>query len=176
MVAALGMVAACSGNVAASGDAGTDSPASGVSPGPGAIVYTAAQVRDAEDACSQSHGPADVYTTTDGLKARLVGAWWPCAADGGEDFCFPGEAVDIAADNTWRLLVTDGSGGLAGAQGLHAQGTYGLPNEAGFACGSTCEVGVSPLSGGLSECSVAFETSPRRMLVGGVTWFVAIGP
>ncbi len=115
-------------------------------------------------------------TTTDGLKARLVGAWWPCAADGGESFCFPGEPVDITADNTWRLLVSDGSGGLAGAQGLQAEGTYGLPNEAGFACGSSCDVGVSPLSGGLSECSVGFETSPRRMLVGGVEWFVAIGP
>jgi hypothetical protein len=173
MMAALGMVAACSGNgvnVGSSGDAGTNSP------GPGAAVFTAAQVRDAEDACSRSHGPADVYTTIDGLKARLVGAWWPCAADGGENFCFPGEPVDITADNTWRLLVSDGSGGLTGAQGLQAEGTYGLPNEAGFVCGSSCDVGVSASSGGLSECGVGFETSPRRMLVGGVDWFVAIGP
>ena len=104
------------------------------------------------------------------------GAWWPCAADGGESFCFPGEPVDITADNTWRLLVSDGTGGLAGAQGLQAEGTYGLPNEAGFACGSSCDVGVSPLSGGLFGMQCWVRDVASAMLVGGVEWFVAIGP
>jgi hypothetical protein len=179
MMVALGMVAACSGStldVGSSDDAGAASDASAAATPSSSVVYTIAQVSAAEDACTQAHGPADVYTTIDGLRERLVGAWWPCAADGGEYFCFPGEPLDITADGTWRLLVSDGSGGLVGAQGLQAEGTYGLPNEAGFVCGSVCDVGVSPLSGGLSECSVGFETSPRRMLVGGVAWFVAIGP
>jgi hypothetical protein len=164
---AICLLLACSGHTI---DVGTNvtSSSSGTS-------FSAAQVQAAQAACNAAHGPADGYSTADGMQSHLVGAWFLCSANGGVAATSLSGAY--SPSGAWNALVPDGSGGLVAGQGLQETGTYSVVqlDDASATCDpATCLVQYSGGDGALEQYSVAFETSPRRLLIGEQWWYVAL--
>ncbi|HEY8038520.1 MAG TPA: hypothetical protein VIF15_01950 [Polyangiaceae bacterium] len=146
-------------------------------------TFTAAQVSAARSNCSLPHGPIDGYVTPDELRAHVAGAWLLCGTTQFEDL-----SGIFTADGNWNALVADGKGGLLEGQGVTNQASFQviLLDDAGTTCAPVLDSSSTPggcildfrtAAGGISQFSVSFETSPRRMLVGsGTDWYVALQP
>jgi hypothetical protein len=161
------LLLACSGQKI---DVGTNAPTSS-----SGTSFSPAQVQAAQAACSAAHGPIDEYSTADGMRSRLVGAWFLCSANGGVAATSLSGVYSPSGD--WNALGPDGSGGLVAGQGLTETGTYSVVklDDASATCDpASCLVQYSGSDGALEQYSVAFETSPRRLLVGEQWWYVQL--
>ncbi len=170
--------AACSGktiDVGSSEQTGDSGSGEAIAPTPG-TSFTASQVQAALGACNQPHGTADAYSTVAGLSSRLVGAWFMCPGTAGS--ISSDTSAVFGADGSWHRLDSDGNGGLVEGQGLEDTGTYSAAptNDASDECDpSDCPVTFHGSQGSIEQAELSFETGPRRMLFGGVNWFVPLG-